>query len=115
MATITNAAAQTRSYEILHAALRMQTGRDAVKPLGVSQTIGKPGLNRGLAGTIEFLAEDWAAALWLLLALADPILLTEPALGMTAVEFTPIGEPTATAQPLAGRVAYWTVQIEVTA
>lgn len=115
MAHVTNTSSQVREYEILHAALRMQTGRDAVKPLGVSQTIGKPGLNRGLAGTLEFLAEDWAAALWLLLALADPFHLTEPILGMALVEFVPIGEPLATAQPLAGRVAYWTVQIEVTA
>ena len=115
MAYITNTSSHVREYEILHAALRMQTGRDSVKPLGLSRTIGKPGLNRGLAGTIEFLATTWTDTLWLLLTLADPFHLTEPTLGMTAVEFTPIGEPTATAQPLAGRVAYWTVQIEVTA
>ena len=115
MAHVTNTSSQVREYEILHAALRMQTGRDSVKPLGLSHTIGKPGLNRGLAGTIEFLATTWPDTLWLLLALADPFHLTEPILGMALVEFVPIGEPLATAQPITGRAAYLSIQIEVTA
>ena len=114
MANFTNFAGSAQDFEILNAAFTLQTGRDATKPLGVTRVIATPGTNRGIGGEIEVLAETWWDARWLLDCFSKPFTMTETPLGITEWALAPVGEPRASAIPLAGHPAFWQVRIEVT-
>lgn len=114
MATFTNFAGSAQDFEILNATFALQNGVETTRPLGVSKVVARPGTNRGVGGEIEVLAETWWDARWLLDCFSRPFTLTETPLGISWWQLAPVGEPRASALPLAGHPAFWQVRIEVT-